>query len=201
MEECEVLHVTPLCLGHAACDILGNSQGGLTNKLQVNVCLPQQEENRIVVVNPDLLSRPWKFVRFLWCCFMHSSTVSSVALTLLSRKAKPASNDESTLHSFPSLTVLVALVVEVLGNQLVQLLVGGWLRYVAGYPLLDLLQYHLVVVNTSQGGTFSPQPNVVVWGSLGLVPLLIEVVRHLTKHLTFQSDDIEKVVKLLRELM
>ena len=51
----EVLHVALLCLGHVACDVLSNGQRRLRNVLQVHVGLPQHEEGRVVVVDPDLL--------------------------------------------------------------------------------------------------------------------------------------------------
>ena len=119
-------------------------------------------------------------------------------ITCLSWKTKPAASDERVLHSFPSPAVVVALVELVLGDQLVQLWVAGLLRYAAGDPLLDPLQYHISVVTPGHGRTFYPQQDVVVRCSAGLV-LLVEVVGHLPKYLSFQNDRVEEVVKLLRE--
>ena len=166
----------------------------------VHVGLPQHEDQRVVVVDPGFHFRAWKVVHFpvgQFHAFLHSQQCGLV--TLLSWKTKPAASDERVLHSFPSPAVVVALVELVLGDQLVQLWVAGLLRYAAGDPLLDPLQYHISVVTPGHGGTFYPQQDVVVRCSAGLVLLLVEVVGHLSKYLTFQNNRVEEVVKLLRE--
>ena len=61
----------------------------------------------------------------------------SCSFTCLSGKPKSAMSEERVLHPFLSLAILVALVVLVFGDQLVQLWVAGLLRDTAGDSLLD----------------------------------------------------------------
>ena len=129
-------------------------------------------------------------------CTFSCGTVLCVPPRTALVETKPAASDERVLHSFPSPAVVVALVELVLGDQLVQLWV---LRYAAVDPLLDPLQYHISVVTPGHEGTFYPQQDAVVRCSAGLVLLLVEVVGHLPKDLTFENDRVEEVVKLLRD--
>ena len=61
----------------------------------------------------------------------------SCTFTCLSGKLKSATSDEHVLHPFPLLAILVALVVVVIGDQLVELWVAGVLGDAAGDSLLD----------------------------------------------------------------
>ena len=71
--------------------------------------------------------------------------------------------DESATDFLLSMTVVVALVVLVFCDQLVQFWVAVLVGDTAGDPLLDPLQYHIVVVFAGHRSTVYPQEDVVVW--------------------------------------
>ena len=126
---------------------------------------------------------------------MHSFTENRVAIWTW--ESKPAARYESAFNPFPPSTVIVALVVQVLRDQLVQLGVAVFLGNMASDPLLNPPQYHVIIVFTCHRSTLYPHQYVVVWGSTGLVFLLEEVVSYRTKRLSFEDHSLKKVMEYL----
>ena len=92
---------------------------------------------------------------------------------------------ESALNPFPPLTVIVALVVLVLCDQLILLGVAVFLSNTASDPLLNPLQY------LAQEHPLS----TAVCGSVGLHGFLLEeVVSYRTKFLPFEEHSLKEVL-------
>ena len=104
----------------------------------------------------------------------------------LSGKPKPTTSDESATYFLLATTVVVAFVILVFGDQLVQPWVGGLVGNAAGDPFLDPLQYHIIVILPCHGGTIYPQEDVAVWCSPGVVLLLEEVMGNSTQCFPFR---------------
>ena len=120
----------------------------------------------------------------------------------LSGEPKPT-NDESATYFLLATTAVVAFVILVFGDQLVQPWVGGGglVGNAAGDPFLDPLQYHIIVILPCHGGIFYSQEDVVVWCSPGLVLLLEEVVGNSTQCFSIQDRSSEEVVEFLRKFL
>ena len=165
-------------------------------------CLPQHESMRrrgLLVVDPDLLG--------LMCKIVHLSVRKLHALLhrqqictflCLSGEPKPTTSDESATYFLLATTVVVAFVILVSGDQVVQLWVGGLVGNVAGDPFLDPLQYHVIIILPSHGGTIYPQEDVVVWCSPGLVLLLEKVVSNTFPFRITVQKKSEKISSTLR---
>ena len=63
----------------------------------------------------------------------------------LSGKPKPTTSDESATYFLHAMTVVVAFVILVFGDKLMQPWFGGLVWNAAGDPFLDPLQYYIVV--------------------------------------------------------
>ena len=124
---------------------------------------------------------------------MHQSR----SFTYLSWKPKSATSDECVFHPFPLLAILVALVVLVIGDQLVQFWVTSLLKDAAGNSLLITVVPHHHYLCQQLGHHLSP-------GRCGSAVQLLsdtpscssEQPCHLSSS-TFQNDKVEEIVKLL----
>ena len=47
----DILHVASIRFGYVTCDIVGKRKRMLCNELNVHVCLPKQEQQRVVVID------------------------------------------------------------------------------------------------------------------------------------------------------
>ena len=108
---------------------------------------------------------------------MYSSTDSRSHVCLGNTNRQ---SDESATYFILATTVFVVFVILGFGDQLVQPWVAGLVGNAVGYPFLDPLQYHIIVILPCHGDTIYPQEDVVVWCSPGLV-LLEKVVGNSTQ--------------------
>ena len=122
----------------------------------------------------------------------------SGTFTRLTWKPKPTACDESASpDSLPALTVTVAFVVLVLGDQPVQLWIAVFLWYTTADPVLDKLEYDVVVISSRYGGIFYPQQYVIVWSTTILVLLLLKVLCDNSKCCYLEKHCVKEVVEFL----
>ena len=121
----------------------------------------------------------------------------SCTFTRLPGKPKPTACDGSaSSDSLPALTVTVALVVLVLGDQPVQLWIAVFLWYTTADPALDKLEYD-VFICPRYWGIFYPQEYVIVWSTTRLVLLLVKVLCDDSKCCSLEKHCVEEVVEFL----
>ena len=188
-----------LGFGYVAGDVVGQSQRRLGHVLHVDVGLTQHEEERVVVVDPDLRCRTQKLVDLARLEALLDAVEGGV-FTFLAGKAKLTPGDKGAAAFVSALAVGAAPVHLVSGDQRVQVRIGLLVGQPTGNPFLDPRQYRLRIVLSNDGGVSDPQEHVVVRSVTCLVFLLPVEVVYLAEYRAFLHDGAKEGVESQRKL-